>query len=183
MIFIIPTSLLSVFLDSARCNVIFCWCPVCIPMRSFGRSIYLPSPVATLASAIACENQCVLKQGDCKNAFCQPHLPLDEQVVIVAPPAGCPISKPGTLWHLNKTVYGLRRSPHHWYDKFRATLLTMGFTHEPTHARLTTACQTTDWSITCYYSVTVPLPYAVPFQLFRLLLASLKLESPICCCW
>ena len=66
-----------------------------------------------LLTSIAVENQCMLKQGDCKNAFCQPHLPLDEQVVIVAPPAGCPISKPGTLWRLNKTLYGLRRSPRH----------------------------------------------------------------------
>jgi hypothetical protein len=50
------------------------------------------------------------------------------------PPAGCPISKPGTLWRLNKTLYGLRQSPRHRYEKFRATLLTMGFTqciHDP----------------------------------------------------
>ena len=86
-----------------------------------------------LLTSIAVENQCVLKQGDCKNAFCQPHLPIDE-VVIVAPPAGCPISTPGTLWRLNKTLYGLRRSPRHWYEKFRDTLFTMGFTqcvHDP----------------------------------------------------
>ena len=63
-----------------------------------------------LLTSIAVENQCVLKQGDCENAFCQTHLPIDEvnEVVIIAPPAGCPISKPaGTLWYLNKTLYGL----------------------------------------------------------------------------
>ena len=35
-----------------------------------------------------------VKQGDCKNAFCQPELPEDE-VVIVKPPKGCPFTPKG----------------------------------------------------------------------------------------
>ena len=35
-----------------------------------------------------------LKQGDCKNAFCQPELPEDE-LCIVKPPMGCPNLKKG----------------------------------------------------------------------------------------
>ena len=69
----------------------------------------------------------VANQADCKNAFCQPELPEDE-VVICQPPKGCPISKPGTYWRLKKTLYGLRRSPRHWYNKFVEVLMTeLGF--------------------------------------------------------
>ena len=108
-------------LDSRIWTTAECYAPV------------LRQDLLPLLTSIAVENHDVLKQGDCKNAFCQPHLPIDE-VVIVAPPAGCPISTPGTLWRLNKTLYGLRRSPRHWYEKFCDTLLTMGFTqcvHDP----------------------------------------------------
>jgi hypothetical protein len=50
------------------------------------------------------------KQGNSKNAFCQSYLSKDE-VIIIRPPKGCPVSKPGDLWVLRKTLYGLRRSP------------------------------------------------------------------------
>ena len=81
---------------------------------------YAPVLQATscrLLISMAIERGRVAKQGDCKNAFCQPELPEDE-VVICEPPRGCPISAPGTYWKLKKTLYGLRRSPRHWYDKF-----------------------------------------------------------------
>jgi len=74
-----------------------------------------------------------LKQGDCKNAFCQPELPEDE-TVIVTPPKGCPCSKPGTCWKLNKTLHGLCRSPRHWCDKTTGVLSKLGFKpadHDP----------------------------------------------------
>ena len=57
-----------------------------------------------------------LKQGECKNAFYNGILPKDE-ICIVEPPTGCPRSKPGTYWKLNKTLYGLARSAHHWYTE------------------------------------------------------------------
>jgi hypothetical protein len=64
---------------------------------------------ARLLASLAVGKGRILKQGDCKNAFCQPELPEDE-IVIVIPPKGCPYTKPGTYWKLNKTLYGLSRS-------------------------------------------------------------------------
>jgi hypothetical protein len=65
------------------------------------------------------------KQGDCKNAFCQPYVPKDE-TIIIRPPKGCPLSKPGVLWLLRKTLCGLRRSPYHWYQNIKKILLSLG---------------------------------------------------------
>ena len=87
----------------------------------------LQSTSCRLLISMAVERGRVAKQGDCKNAFCQPELP-EEEVVICLPPKGCPISKPNTYWKLKKTLYGLRRSPRHWYDKFVEVLVEkMGF--------------------------------------------------------
>jgi len=44
----------------------------------------------------------------------------------VIPPPGCPFSKPVTCWKLNKTLCGLRCSPTHWCQTFRAALEAMG---------------------------------------------------------
>ena len=74
-----------------------------------------------------------VKQCDAKNAFCHPTLPEDE-ICVCIPPRGCPYSKPGTYWRLKKTLYGLRRSPRHWYQTFKAALVDIGLTmctHEP----------------------------------------------------
>jgi len=58
-----------------------------------------------------------LKSSDVKQAFVQATLPSTKKYVF-RPPAGCPISKPNTYWLLNKcTLYGLKRSPRHWYEK------------------------------------------------------------------
>ena len=87
----------------------------------------LQSTSCRLLISLAVQHGKIAKQGDCKNAFCQPELPEDE-VVICEPPRGCPISEPGTYWKLKKTLYGLRRSPRHWYDKFIAVLVNdLGF--------------------------------------------------------
>ena len=75
----------------------------------------------------------ITKQCDAKNAFCHPTLPPDE-VCVVTPPKGCPFSKPGTYWRLKKTLYGLRRSPRHWYQTFSGVLQDLGLRkcpHEP----------------------------------------------------
>ena len=40
---------------------------------------------------------------------------------------GCPNSKKGTYWKLNKTLYGLARSAHHWYTKISEILHDMKF--------------------------------------------------------
>ncbi len=68
----------------------------------------------------------VVKQLDAKNAFCQPEIPKDETVV-VTPPKGCPFSEPGDYWLLLKTLYGLRRSPRHWFKLFSGKLIELGF--------------------------------------------------------
>jgi hypothetical protein len=63
-----------------------------------------------------------LKQGDCKNAFCQGILP-PEETTIVQPPSGDPDATKDEYWLLLKTLYGLCRSPRHWYEKIDATIL------------------------------------------------------------
>lgn len=69
---------------------------------------------ARLLVSMAVEDGRRLKQGDCKNAFCNGILPEDE-VIIVKPPQDCPRSKRGTCWKSNKTSHGLARSAHHWH--------------------------------------------------------------------
>ncbi len=40
-----------------------------------------------------------IKQGDCKNTFCNPTLP-DDEITIVKPPIGDPTAQPGEYWLL-----------------------------------------------------------------------------------
>jgi len=78
-----------------------------------------------LLTSMAVERRCTLKQGDCKNAFCQGILPPDE-ITIVKPPIGDPDAKEGEYWLLKRTLYGLRRSPKHWYDKISTIFNRLG---------------------------------------------------------
>jgi hypothetical protein len=74
-----------------------------------------------------------LQQGDCKNAFCHAILPEDE-LTVVRPPVGDPAYAKDEYWLLNKTLYGLRRSPHHWYNMFCSALKDLGLqqsVHDP----------------------------------------------------
>eukprot|EP00804_Cyclotella_cryptica_P021434 CCRYP_005776-RA/>CCRYP_005776-RA protein AED:0.13 eAED:0.00 QI:0/0/0/1/1/1/5/0/1584 len=78
-------------------------------------------------------DKCILKQGDCKNAFCHARLPNDE-LTLVRPPVGDPEYSKDTYWLLNKTLYGLRRSQHHWHNMFVAALKDIGLhpsLHDP----------------------------------------------------
>jgi hypothetical protein len=57
-----------------------------------------------------------------------------DKIVIVRPPPGCPFSKPGKLWLLNKILYSLRRSPKHWYNALCQALKEIGMlwmAHDP----------------------------------------------------
>jgi len=72
-------------------------------------------PVVRMLTALAVQQKRTLKQGDCKLAFIQATLP-PEEVTIVKPPVGCPLSGPGTYWRLKKSLYGLKRAPRHWYQ-------------------------------------------------------------------
>ena len=90
---------------------------------------------AMVRSLVACglSLRRTTKQCDAKNAFCHPTLP-DDEVCIVKPPKGCPFSAPNTYWKLKKTLYGLRRSPRHWYTTFTGVLEEIGLKkcpHDP----------------------------------------------------
>ncbi len=78
-----------------------------------------------LMVSLAMDRHTVLKQGDCINAFCQGVLP-DAEVTIFKPPIGDPDAKKNEYWLLKRTLYGLRRSPCHWYTKFNAALNAIG---------------------------------------------------------
>ncbi len=77
-----------------------------------------------LMVSLATESHCVLKQGNCKNVFYQGILP-DNKITIVKPPIGDPDAKKNECWLLRCTLYGLRRSPHHWYTRINAALNTI----------------------------------------------------------
>jgi hypothetical protein len=47
------------------------------------------------------------------------------------PPQGNPANKKDGFWLLKKTLYGLCRSPHHWYNMFTAMLKHIGLTPSP----------------------------------------------------
>ena len=78
----------------------------------------------------AIEDKRILQQGDCKNTFCQAILPDDEHMAI-RPPVGDPAFHSKEYWLLNKTLYGLRRSPHHWYNRFTSILRQLGLQSTP----------------------------------------------------
>ena len=84
-----------------------------------------------LLISIATQKKCIPKTGDVAQAFCQSTLPPGENYVC-RPPAGCPITKNSVYWKLKKTLYGLKRSPRHFYDLAKKTLLDIGFTVHPT---------------------------------------------------
>ena len=78
-----------------------------------------------LIVSMAVQQQHTLKQGDCKNAFCQSVLPPDE-ITGVKPPIGDPNATKDKYWLLKHTLYSLRRSPKHWYDKIQKILASVG---------------------------------------------------------
>ena len=82
---------------------------------------------------MAVENCCRLKQGDCKCAFCNARLP-DDETTIIKTPSGDPDAKKDVFWLLQKTLYGLGRSPRHWYKMVNSILIDMGLKpslHDP----------------------------------------------------
>jgi deoxyuridine 5'-triphosphate nucleotidohydrolase len=80
--------------------------------------------------ALATRQKCIPKTGDVNQAFCQSCLPPDEYYVC-KPPPGCPISKPKSYWKLKKTLYGLKRSPRHFYELARKILKSIGLKQHP----------------------------------------------------
>ena len=83
-----------------------------------------------LLTAIAVRNRCVPKTGDITQAFCQSYLPKGEDYVC-RPPPGCPITPSQTYLRLKKTLYGLKRSPRHFYELAVKTLNSIGMYQHP----------------------------------------------------
>lgn len=83
-----------------------------------------------LLTANAVRDKRILQQGDCKNAFCNANLP-DDETTVIRPPIGDPAFNKNEYWLLNKTLYGLRRSPHHWYNMVTKILTDMGLKASP----------------------------------------------------
>ena len=80
--------------------------------------------------SLAIKNKQILKQGDVKNTFCNGTLPQDE-LVVIKPPKGCPLSRPNTLWKLKKTLYGLVHSPLHWFNNISTFFKSIGLSNLP----------------------------------------------------
>jgi hypothetical protein len=80
--------------------------------------------------SLAVQNKCIPKTGDIQQAFCQSTLPSNE-TYICSPPAGCPLTPKGFYLKLRKTLYGLKRSPRHFYELARKLLLELGFVQHP----------------------------------------------------
>jgi hypothetical protein len=78
-----------------------------------------------LMVSMAVKQRRTLKQGNCKNAFCQGILP-DDEITIVKPPISNPDAKKDENWLLKHSLYGFRRSPRHWYTKIKRILNSLG---------------------------------------------------------
>lgn len=80
--------------------------------------------------ALAVEKKRIPKTGDVAQAFCQSSLPKDENYVC-CPPNNCPLTDKGLYLKLKKTLYGLRRSPRHFYNLAKKTLKSVGLRAHP----------------------------------------------------
>ena len=71
-----------------------------------------------LLVAFATQHKIIPKSGDVSQAFVQSILP-DDKKYVIKPPHGCPITPSKTYLLLKRTLYGLKRSPRHWYKHAR----------------------------------------------------------------
>ena len=69
-----------------------------------------------LLTALAIHHKRTLKNGDIKQTFVQATLP-DNEKYVLRPPPGCPNTPANMYWLLKRTMYGLKRSPKHWFAK------------------------------------------------------------------
>ena len=51
--------------------------------------------------------------------------------MVIIPPIGDPDFQDDEYWLLKKTLYGLRRYPHHWYNMIKRILLNIGLNPPP----------------------------------------------------
>ena len=142
-----PTMVIDV--DSATNNIVSFWPIVAFlgvkrdcnynPQRAKSRIVVLGNhkdcafnkshrfaPVLSYSSLWILNSKAINKRhihqkGDCKNAFYNALLP-DDEIAIVRRPLGDPDSSPNNFSLLNKTLYGLRRSPQHCYNLIKKIL-------------------------------------------------------------
>ena len=75
--------------------------------------------------AVATQLNLQPRQGDFTQAFYHSTLHSTEQYKC-SPPHNCPITPKRTYLLLKKILYGLKRSPRHWYQKAKAAFLSLG---------------------------------------------------------
>lgn len=79
-----------------------------------------------LACGVACEYDWELDGADVDNAFVRAPLAPGEQVFVL-PPKGFSSPRPGWIWKLTHSLYGLRRSARHWNNFLSEKLKAGGF--------------------------------------------------------
>ena len=60
----------------------------------------------------------------------------DDEFTVIRPPIGDPSFQDDEYWILKKTIYGLRRSTHNWYNTMKGIILNMGLKDSPHYPRL-----------------------------------------------
>ena len=86
-----------------------------------------------ILTTIAVQKRSKFNTGDFKQAFCQEYLP-DGETYVLRPPKYCPITTtPNMYLHIIQTLYGLKRSPRHWYEKAQATFLSIVLNNKIPH--------------------------------------------------
>ena len=83
-----------------------------------------------LLTSLAVHHKRTLKNGDIKQAFVQAVLP-DHEKYVLRPPPGCPNTPKDTYWLLKRTLYGLKRSPRHWFIRATAMMAECGLYPTP----------------------------------------------------
>jgi hypothetical protein len=78
-----------------------------------------------MTTYFTCHLSFLCSQKYTKQAFVQSSLPSDE-TYFVRPPKGCHCTPPGTVWKLTWSLYGLRRAPRLWFEKWSSHLQAMG---------------------------------------------------------
>jgi hypothetical protein len=76
--------------------------------------------------AFAVKNGLKTRQIDFMNAFVQSHLPEDERIFVRLPKGFAHLGT-NTSLQLNKSLYGMLRSPLHWFNSLKKSLLDLGF--------------------------------------------------------
>jgi hypothetical protein len=97
------------------------------PGIDFGETFSPVMKPATICTVlyVALSHDWPIHQLDVKNAFL--HGNLSETVYCVQPSGFVDLAHPDYVYHLNKSLYGLKRAPRAWYTRFASHILSLGF--------------------------------------------------------